>query len=403
MRVLICGGGIGGLTLAHALQPIAEVTVVDRDVSAAATGGYRLHLNAAACAVLDECLERGLVREIRAVSDGPEHFSTFAITDHRLRPIAVEKQSPTEDRLLCQRVALRTLLATGLERPVLFGRTVRRVRLGPSPAAELDDGTTIEADVLIGAEGASSPTVHALAGHATAGPSGLHGIAGTYALEPGDLVPPVLRSGPAIAVAADGTGLFLSISGGGSRPHLGVALRPPPTLVWGLIARRSALPVALPDDGLGLTAIAERSLQGWVPRIVAMVHASDPAGVASYPFRSVDPRTDLTPWTSGNVTAIGDAVHCMPPTGGQAAATAIRDAGELARQLRAHPSTPDGVRAAIRTYETAMPAWAVPAVRESLVPARIIRALGRPGASTVARVPLSVAAWVGSLRYGHRR
>lgn len=402
MRVLICGGGIGGLTLAHALQPIAEVTVVDRDVSATATGGYRLHLNAAACAVLDEFLEPGLVREIRAVSDGPERFSTFAIADHRLRPIAVEEQ-PAEDRLLCQRVALRTLLATGLGRPVLFDRTVRRVRPGPSPAAELDDGTTIEADVLIGAEGASSPTVAALAGRATARPSGLHGIAGRYALGPGDLVPPVLRSGPVIAVAADGTGLFLSLAGGGPRPDDGDAPGQPPWLVWGLIARRSALPVALPDDGRGLTAIADRSLQGWEPRIVAMVRASDPAGVASYPFRSVDPRTDLTPWTSGNVTAIGDAVHCMPPTGGQAAATAIRDAGELARQLRAHPSTAVGVGAAIGAYETAMPAWAVPAVRESLVPVRIIRALGLPGASTVARVPLSMAASIGSLRYGHRR
>lgn len=38
MKVLVCGGGIGGLTVANALQDGADVHIVDRDASAGAGG-----------------------------------------------------------------------------------------------------------------------------------------------------------------------------------------------------------------------------------------------------------------------------------------------------------------------------------------------------------------------------
>lgn len=50
------------------------------------------------------------------------------------------------------------------------------------------------------------------------------------------------------------------------------------------------------------------------------------------------PRADLTPWPAGSVTALGDAVHATPPTGGRSAATAIRDADQLACRLAAVPT-----------------------------------------------------------------
>lgn len=127
MRVVVCGGGIGGLTLAHALRGIADVTVVDRDPSPAATGGYRLHLDAAACSVLEKAVPAETWTAIRSLSDEGESFSRFTVADNRLRTIMSEPQDPAEDRLLCQRVALRVLLAEGLGETARFGRTVEHV------------------------------------------------------------------------------------------------------------------------------------------------------------------------------------------------------------------------------------------------------------------------------------
>lgn len=55
MRVVICGTGIGGLTLAHGLRQFA-VVVVDSDARARDAGGYRIHMDAQACAVLTQVL-----------------------------------------------------------------------------------------------------------------------------------------------------------------------------------------------------------------------------------------------------------------------------------------------------------------------------------------------------------
>jgi 2-polyprenyl-6-methoxyphenol hydroxylase-like FAD-dependent oxidoreductase len=111
-------------------------------------------------------------------------------------------------------------------------------------------------------------------------------------------------------------------------------------------------------------------------------------------FHAADPDTDLTPWPSGPVTALGDAVHAMPPTGGRAAATAVRDADLLVREL-----TGGGPPvAAVHAYERAMPAYAVDAVRESLGPLRWMRPLGLPGAHRAAAAALRVAALPGHLR-----
>lgn len=403
MKVLVCGGGIGGLTVANALQDGADVHIVDRDASAGATGGYRLHVNAAGCAVLERHLASSLMRDIRATSDSSSEFSAFTITDQFMRPIATEAQPADEDRLLCNRVALRSLLAGGLRNPVTFGRRVVRVIPGRKPTAELDDGTTLEADLIIGAEGASSPTVSSLAGSPTARRTGLQGIAGAYTFRDRDEVPPALLAGPLIAISPRGHGLFLSLAGCDQHeeplsPKIR-ELRPPPSLVWGLITRRAALPRDLPRDGEALRSITHDLLEGFEHRIRAMVVDSDPADVATYAFRAVDPRSDLTPWPATNITAIGDAVHCMPPTGGQAAATAIRDAGALADALLSCSPGPDGIRQAIATYQSRMPSWAVPAVRESLLPARIINWLGIPGAPLLAAFPLRIAGSIGHARY----
>lgn len=392
MRVVICGAGMGGLTLAQAMRNWADVTVVERDPAPEATGGYRLHLDHRACDVLDRVLDPGLMSSIRAASDSGHSFRQFTIANHRLDPILVSRQDPNQDRLLCHRVSLRVLLTSGLGGRIQFGAQVDRVVLdGQSPRVHLTDGVTLQADIVVGAEGGLSPTVAALAGHETARPTGLHGIAGIAAQVDVASLPGYLRAGPTLAVSPRGTGLFLSLTG------------QPAGLVWGVICRRDQLPANLATNGDDLTDVAASLLRDWHPGVVEAIRSTGP-GVAAYPFRAANHRADLTPWPSGLVTAIGDAVHAMPPTGGQAAATAIRDAGDLADRLRgARSGGPQAWRAAIAGYERDLPSRAVPALRESLGPTRAIRALGNPVLSRLAVPLLHVAGMAGRARYGSRQ
>lgn len=399
MRILIIGGGIGGLVLAHALQRHADVTVIDRDEDAESTGGYRLHLDQRACDVLTRHLDPVLLARIRSASDGSSRFTRFTIADARLRTLVADPQPPDQERLLSDRITLRAQLARGLDSPIRFGTTAARVIPGERPSVLLRYGGSLRADVIIGADGTASPTVAALAGSPTARPLGLVGIAGMTDLGGGEGLPAFLSHGPALAVSARGWGMFLSLSQA-SGADSGLTERPVSRLVWGLIAPEP--PAPLPRDPRLLTeAVLARAADAH-PDLLALIARGDPDRIASYRFPAADPKGDLTPWQSGAVTAIGDAVHAMPPTGGQGAATAIRDAGDLADRLLAEPLTPEGARVAIAGYEHAMPSWAVPAIRESLGPVRILRALQNPVVALAARPALRGAAALAGLRKGRQ-
>jgi salicylate hydroxylase len=71
--------------LAQALARAGDdVSVHDRDAAAAATGGYRLHLDARACAALRRHLAPELFAAIRSSAADPRTFRQFAFTDHRM-------------------------------------------------------------------------------------------------------------------------------------------------------------------------------------------------------------------------------------------------------------------------------------------------------------------------------
>src|SRR5262249_23867 len=74
----------------------------------------------------------------------------------------------------------------------------------------------------------------------------------------------------------------------------------------------------------------------------------------------------VTPWSSGNVTLLGDAVHNMTPAGGVGANTALRDAALLSRKLAAVARGDTSLIAAVHDYEMAMPHYGFAAVKKSI-------------------------------------
>lgn len=401
MRVVIVGAGLGGLVLAHALRRRADVVVLDRDASAADTGGYRIALTPEAVSVIERHVPGSLVDRIRAVSDGPDTFSQFTIANSRLRPIVIAPEPAGQDRMLCQRRALRQILAEGLRDELRFSSTVVAAESSATQAVvSLADGSRIAGDLVVAADGARSPTLRSLA-PPTSSDTGLIGIAGSTPLADTSAFPFYLERGPALALDRRGVGMFLSLTSR-NLPAVPAELSSavgPPSLVWGLIARRDAVADPFTAPGPMLAGLAAELLGAWHPWMGEVVAKSDPARTAAFSFRSADPRAPRFPWPVSRITAIGDAVHAMPPTGGRAGSTAIRSAGALADALTDAASIP----AAVTRYQSQVDEWAVPAIVESLGPVRVIRALRHPLLQLAAGPALALAGAAGSAAHRGRR
>ena len=211
-----------------------------------------------------------------------------------------------------------------------------------------------------------------------------------------DLVPDVLRAGPALAIGPGGIGAFLTLHDPATSPIDPAACRAIPApveepyLLWapGLPDRRfPRSPGGL--DGRGLIDMSLDLFRGWPGPFRELVARSDPSTVGSFPFWAVDPDADPTPWRTGVVTALGDAVHAMPPTGGRGAATAIRDADALVTHLTAAAKGAMTVPVALHAYEREMATWGPDAVRESLRPLTWQHRMSSPWAYHAGRLGLA--------------
>ncbi|GAA1929168.1 NAD(P)/FAD-dependent oxidoreductase [Nocardioides lentus] len=416
MHVIIAGGGIGGLALARGLRRAdVEVTVLERDTDLRRTGGYSLHLQAEALDGLRELLAPEAVEQLYAVSQGAWNQRGFAIRDHRGRLIAVDRSVSAEDSLDVDRVTLRLLLADTLDDALRRGARVTGYeredggdtgtgRGGGRVAALLDDGSRVVGDVLVAADGVGSAIATRLAGGPTSAPIGLVGLAGRT---PEGAVAPagraMLGNRSTLAVGPGGSGLYVghhapldqaAVRSFTGPPPLGVE----PSYVWGVILLDWAGTAALRSvRGADLVAAAEDELarRHWGGELLDVVRRADPGTTSSFRFHAA-PRyaAGLAVWPAGEVTALGDAVHAMPPTGGRGASTAIQDAHVLHRELLAARDGHKTVPMAVHDYQRAMRPYAAAAVAESLQPVGWIRASAKPLGAAVARAGLPAAAAV---------
>ncbi|PCC26569.1 hypothetical protein CIK75_02455, partial [Glutamicibacter sp. BW78] len=371
MRVLVVGGGIGGLACGQGLVRRGfDVHVVERDMDLSFTGGYQLHLGVPAVSALRNLLPATSFEELLGSSVGSWGFS-LAVRDHRGRRLLHATEPEAGLSLDIDRLTLRQVLALGLEDRMLLGRSCQGWRVeGDTVVAELDDGAQIETDILVIADGAGSKLAERLAGRPTSFPCGLIGVAGRtpWARLPANTVD-LLGEEPMLAIGPGGTGLFASAHDPARRAPIRssstVTGTLSPVAIWGLIAVEQALPTDLGQ--LGHAAMLDISAgllrrHRWADQILDLLAGSHPESVSAFTFNAADPE-DLAPWCSSRVTALGDAVHAMPPTGGQGAATAIMDGDALAERLHAAASGEVTPVVAVHEYEAELRTRAAPAVR----------------------------------------
>jgi salicylate hydroxylase len=398
LRVAVIGGGTGGLCLAHGLRK-AGVTVAVYERSRVRTErlqGYRVHINPRGAHALHTCLPSTQWDAFVATTGNAD--GAFGFIDEQLRELVVVEdeitsgadRDPVRSHHSVSRITLHQVLSSDLDGVLHYGKEFVRYERGENGAitCHFVDGSTAEADVLIGADGGGSRVRQQYLPQAERVDTGVQAIAGKLTLDEETMgwLPNRLSDGPNLVLPPPGYGLFLA-------PHKLVEVAEPVTgglggndetvdhdavlfenttsyLMWAFAAVPGRYPAGTElsgMDGKRLSELVQEMLAGWHPTLRRMVADSDPGTVSLLPIRTSVP---VDPWPSTNITLIGDAIHSMTPMRGVGANCALRDAELLCGNLVAAARGERAVVDAIADYESQMREYGFKAVRDSLRSAR---------------------------------
>ncbi|MFC4065883.1 FAD-dependent oxidoreductase [Actinoplanes subglobosus] len=371
--IAIAGAGLSGLCLAQYLMRAGiDVHVYERDQSPfIRQQGYRIILDRYGLEALRESLPRPLYR--LALATGDEPGGRLRFTDSRLRDAftITFKDEPDATRQV-DRATLRSILMTGLDGRVHYGRAAAGVDGGGPTGLRLRfaDGTSVPADVVVGADGVGSALRAQLMPDAD--PAGTT-MAGVYGRSPllqrgGSVIPDALRTSGVLSIAdRPGRAFFFTSMRFGERPRQAFARVAPgsyaPTdddyVMWGMLMRQREVPAAARGDLLALRDLAVRMSADFHPLIRRLVATAELDTTVLNPFA-----TGRRPqqWAVPRATLMGDAVHVMPPFGAQGGNTALRDAALLGRRIADAKASGMPVEEAIAEYQDEMVPYAFRAV-----------------------------------------
>ncbi|MDX2970169.1 FAD-dependent oxidoreductase [Kribbella solani] len=389
MKVLVIGGGTGGLALAHGLKRAGiEVSVYERDaLRTEGLHGYRVGIDPDGSRALHGLLPKELYDTFVATkARDPKYFNMLTENFKEVLSMQVEPSTdPIESEKSISRMTLRQVLLTGLEDVVEFGREFTRFEQhGDRVTAHFADGTQATGDLLVAADGAHSRVRRQYLPHADIEETGIIAIAGKLPItaESAKLVPPRVFEGISMINAPRGLFCILHVMEfqwdregrvkhgiGGNTEEL---IRRWPGLQfdntrdyinWGVSATRDKLPANVMElRGEELVKLTLDLTPDWHPDLRRLFELTDPG--TCFPV-NIWTSAPVEPWPTTNVTLIGDAIHTMTPGRGVGANTALRDAVNLCRALI---DVRDGKRElipAVNAYEAKMIEYGFDAVLKS--------------------------------------
>jgi FAD-dependent urate hydroxylase len=330
LRVAIVGGGIGGLSAALCLARFGHRPVLVEQTKQLRPVGAGISLWPNGIKVLNLV---GLGPQVAAIGGAMERM---AYANHLGQPLL---DFPLSD--LYERVGQRSLPVARAElQDLLLGEVTTAlgtdaVRLGTraTDVAETDDGvtvtaddgSTVDADVVVAADGTHSWLRDYVTGHPVdrryVGYVNWNGLVA----ENDDIAP----IGTWLTWVGDGKRVSVMPVGGGR-------------CYWFFDV---PMPLDVVDGQPGHQEALAAHFDGWAPAVGHLIERMEVKGVARIPIHDVDP---LTTWSRGRVTLLGDAAHTMSPDLGQGGCQAMEDAWVLAHYLT---STTRSVPDALERYQ----------------------------------------------------
>ena len=347
-RVLIIGGGIGGLTTALALQRAGiDASVFERSPELLAVGaGFQLWTNGI------RALQRlGVGDEVIAAGSPLQQFQFRTWRGRVLidAPVGALARKHGVPAVIARRADLLRSLANALDGGVLHtGADCVGYRQDASGVtARFADGREERGDLLVGADGLKSVTRKQLLGE----------------VEPDYAGYQYLRAITEFTHPAFPPSTFWLMWGRAARFGL-ASVGPGRTYWFGVINAAQGTGDA---PGGRKRELLER-FKGWAEPVEAVIAATDEAAIGRTDISDIKP---LAKWGEGRVTLLGDAAHATTPNLGRGIGEAIEDAMVLARELGGQS---DPV-AALRAYEAQRQRPTSGTIRTS----RRIGAMGRWG------------------------
>ena len=315
MRVIVAGGGIGGIATALALAKVGAQPLVLEQAGADREIGAGLGLAANAMRALAWLGAADFIRERAVLTEANVWCELESGAQIASQPFEPAAERYGEHYYCAHRGDLLESLARLVppERVRLGARVVGFEERPDGVTATLERGEEVEGDLLVGADGLRSRVRAALFGEEEAR---FTGTVTWRALIPRERVPE--KFGPRIVVWL-----------GPNRHSMLYPVRRDLFNLSGFVpAEEVHREVWAPSSD---TEDLRRSFVGACRDVTSLIEQADEALITPIYFR--DP---LDGWGTGRVVLLGDAAHPSPPSAGMGAAMALEDAVVLARCIERH-------------------------------------------------------------------